>query len=204
MKMQTPGGFNREPPHYHSLDAALDAALTILSIGAADRRSPFHTMTVATVREDGSPSARTVVLRSFDRAKRTLSFHCDARTRKFAELKRSPRFAAHFYDAGAKLQLRLDCEAALHSNDTVSEQAWAVSQPMSRECYRQAAAPGSALDDPAEASASAKEAVEAFKNFAVISGRILALEWLYLASAGHRRALFTWRDGELRQSWLAP
>ncbi len=200
----TAGTQRGEPPHYFSLDAALDAAWTCLTLGASNRRSPFHTISIATVRSEGYPTIRTVVLRSFDRTLRTLSFHTDMRSRKFAEFKAAPHFAAHFYDPRAKIQIRLDCRATLNAGDGVSRHAWTRAQPMSRECYGQPVPPGSPIGTPEEVGENWLGDDGAYANFAVVTGAILALEWLYLAAGGHRRALFDWRSGSLQQTWIAP
>jgi hypothetical protein len=42
-------------------------------------------------------------------------------------------------------------------------------------------------------------------NFVAVEVVVSELEWLYLAHAGHRRALYTYQDGRLaQQTWLAP
>ncbi|NBR79124.1 MAG: pyridoxamine 5'-phosphate oxidase, partial [Alphaproteobacteria bacterium] len=59
----------------------------MLERGAADRRSAFHTPTVATIGLDGRPRLRTIVLRACDTANRSLRFHTDARSDKINELR---------------------------------------------------------------------------------------------------------------------
>lgn len=162
-----------DPSYYTDIVAALENAWTCLQTGATNRRSAFHTMTVATLQEDGWPALRTVVLRRFERPLRQVTFHTDIRSRKYAELLRRPHFAAHFYDPGFKVQLRLQCLAALHHDDEVSRVAWAEARPMSRECYGQAISPGLPLETPAGAESDWMEDSQAYPNFAVISGEIV-------------------------------
>ena len=45
---------------------------------------------------------------------------------------------------------------------------------------------------------------EARTSFGVMHARVLALDWLSLDPAGHRRALFDYRDGPGAARWLAP
>ncbi len=191
------------PEHYVNLDAVVPAAWTFLAIGSANRRSGFHTANVATVRADGYPTSRTVVLRGFEKATRTLLFHTDARSRKFAEFFINPKIGMHFYDAQQKIQMRLDCIARVSTGDDLARARWVASREMSRVCYAQGVAPGSAITSPVEIT-SVPDA-EAFQHFAVVSAQIVRLDWLYLAAQGHRRASFAWtHDGTMTQTWLAP
>ncbi len=196
--------FRPMPAHYDDLDAVLAMAWECLARGAADRRSGFHTANVATIRADGWPTVRTVVLRRFNRDRRILAFHTDVRTRKFDEIARDPRLTLHFYDPQQKIQMRLDCMAELHAADEITREAWQRSRPMSRACYAQMSHPGASLENGGDAALSALDEAAAYANFAVVFARIEALDWLYLAAAGHRRAAFDWRGPEMTQTWLAP
>lgn len=189
------------PGFADDLNETLAEAFRLLARGVADRRSPFHTPTLATLASDGAPSLRTLVLRGFDAPTRTLRLHTDARSTKFAELQRDPRAALHGYDAGAHIQLRLTGEATLHSGDAEAEAAWARATPNSRLVYAQEAAPGTPVADPALPPFTGDARV----HFATIALRFHSLEWLWLAASGHRRARFTW-DGEVRTGaeWRAP
>ncbi len=82
-----------------TLEGALHAAFGRLAEGARDGRSPFRTPALATLGRDGAPQLRTVVLRGFDPAARSLSIHTDRRSAKVAELAADPRAALHVYDA---------------------------------------------------------------------------------------------------------
>ena len=43
-----------------------------------------------------------------------------------------------------------------------------------------------------------------FNNFCVIDSKINEMEWLYLASQGHRRALIKMDDNKYSTEWLTP
>lgn len=189
------------PSHYDDLEATHDEAWGLLVRGAADRRAAFHTPTVATIGLDGRPRLRTVVLRGVDARARALRFHTDARSAKVAELARDDRIAVHFYDPGHKVQIRIEGQARLMPHDV---EAWARSQAMSRICYAQIAAPGTPTDDPVAAATVADDTF-GIGNFVAVAVAATALEWLYLAHAGHRRALFKYEASQLvRRTWLAP
>jgi hypothetical protein len=193
------------PPWYDDLAGSLAEAWALLVRGAADRRHPFHTPQVATIGEDGAPSLRTVVLRGVEPARRTLRFHTDARSRKARELAADPRIALHAYHPGAKIQLRVSGVATLHRDDAVAAAAWAATRPFSRACYRVAAAPGTEAGDPYAALAETVEGEEAGREaFIAVTVSVERIEFLFLAAAGHRRALFDWSAGALAARWLVP
>lgn len=187
------------PAFADDLLASRAHALALLARGVADRRSPFHTPTLATVGEDGGPRARTVVLRGFDAATRCLRLHTDARSAKFTEASRDPRAELHLYDAGAQLQLRLRGALSAHRGDTLADAAWAASRPFSRMIYAADPAPGTPVAAPPAAPAD-PEAGRG--DFALLLLRFDRLEWLWLCAGGHRRALFTWNPEAM--TWLAP
>lgn len=185
-----------------ALEEVLAEAFRRLSRGVADRRSAFHTPTLATVSPDGAPEARTLVLRGVEPAARLVRLHTDARSGKVAALEREPRCELHLYDAGAKLQLRLAGCATLHATDATAEAAWAASRDFSRMCYAVEPAPGMPVPAP---PAAPRDAERGRANFRVILLRFDRLDWLELAAEGHRRARFAWpADGPPESTWLVP
>ncbi|GJD48477.1 Pyridoxine/pyridoxamine 5'-phosphate oxidase [Methylobacterium crusticola] len=194
------------PPFYDDLPGCLAEAWLRLGEGVAQRRGAFHTPALATTGRDGAPRLRTVVLRGADAAARSLRFHCDARSDKAREIARDPRVALHAYDAGAKIQLRVEGAATLHGDDAVAEAAWAASLPMSRVGYATAPAPGTPIPagDAYALPGDAAQAQGGRAHFRAVVVAVARLEFLYLARAGHRRALFTWEAGAAGATWLAP
>ena len=191
---------------YDDLEATLQEAWRLLRHGASDRRSLFHTPALATQRDDGFPNIRTVVLRSVDEAQHRLRFHTDARSAKFREISVDPRVAVHFYDAPKKIQLRINGRATLHRDDELADMAWRATRLFSRACYRVAAMPGAAVENPHALSSNddTDDPEAGRENFAAISVSIECLEWLNLAASGHRRARFSWIDGAVEGTWLVP
>lgn len=190
------------------LDATLAEAWRRLARGAADRRSGFHTVQLASIGADGGPRARTVVLRAVAPAQRLIRVHTDARSAKAAELAADARVEICAYDAAAKIQIRLRGLATPRRDDAVAAAAWAGSGQGSRMCYRAAVAPGAALERPeaADPQRRAREPLSDLgrENFLAVTVAVARLEWLYLAASGHRRALYAWGDGALSARWLAP
>jgi hypothetical protein len=185
-----------------ALADALAEAFRLLARAVADRRSPLHTPTLGTVSADGAPNLRTVVLRAFDPDRRSLRIHTDRRSPKAAEIAARPRVMLHGYDAGARVQLRLDCRASLHLDDPIADAAWAASREMSRLCYAAPHPPGTPIEAPLPAPA---DPVAGRGNFAAVMLVFDSLDWLHLAHTGHRRARFAWdAAGRLSATWLAP
>ncbi len=197
-----------EPPFYDDLEATRTEALRLLASGVEDRRSPFHTPTIATIgRHALQPRLRTVVLRAFDAVRPSLRFHTDRRSPKADEIQANPQVALHVYDPARKVQVRIEGWARLHADDAVADAAWASSRLMSRQCYGAEPGPGSAiaaggaftLPEPTEeATAIGRE------QFCAVTVEIGSLEWLYLAVRGHRRAHFDWTSDGWSGRWLAP
>lgn len=195
------------PGFYDDLDATLGEAWTRLEQGADDRESLFHTPNVAIIGGDGTPGIRTLVLRAADRHPRQLRFHTDLRSSKVLDLRANPRIGLHAYDPESKIQLRLSCWAETDATGDMAEKAWRNSPMMSRANYRAPAGPGTPIASPYEAAVGDPDHPdEGRENFCVVLCTVLELEFLYLASAGHRRARFSWDDaGDLvTATWLAP
>ncbi|TVQ56273.1 MAG: pyridoxamine 5'-phosphate oxidase [Rhodobacteraceae bacterium] len=193
---------------YDDLDGTLAELWAQLARGAADRRSGFHTVQVATAARDGGARVRTVVLRGVDRAGGTIRFHTDARSEKCADIVAEPRIEVCAYDGRAKIQVRLRGRATVEAGDAAAS-AWAATRPPSRVCYRTPFAPGSRLDSPgaADPGPGARDPVDAEAgraNFRAVLVRVESIDWLYLAARGHRRARFACDGRGWSGVWLAP
>lgn len=193
------------PAFYDDRDASFAELWRLLVEGAALGRSGFHLPSLATLGADGAPRMRTVVLRAADPETGTLRFHCDRRSDKAAEIAANPACALMAYDAAAKIQIRVEGRAALHTGDAVAEAAWAGSRTMSRVCYGSQPAPGTAL--PAGNAYSLPDEADAAigrPHFAAVLVRAERLDFLYLDRRGHRRAAWHRREAGWHGAWLAP
>lgn len=185
----------------HSLDDTLAEAFRLLARGVADRRHAFHTPALASLAPDGAPEARTVVLRGFDAPGRCCRLHTDARSGKIAGIARDGRAGLLFYDAGAKIQIRLAGRVTMHADDAVADAAWQATRDFSRLIYAIQPAPGTPVPAPPPAPV---EDTGARVNFRVLRLGFDTLEWLWLAADGHRRARFHWTGAAPSATWLVP
>jgi pyridoxamine 5'-phosphate oxidase len=196
-------------PFYNDLALSLERAWQLLEQGADTRGAGFHTLCVASVDAQGLPRVRTLTLREADRNARTLRFHIDQRSPKFAQISNQPAIAVSHYSAADKVELRMHGNARFHLGDELAERAWLGMRDISRFCYRSAKAPGEVIEStdeyPVPTSHSVnKHDVIARHNFGVMMFHIESLEWIYLDSRGNRRAAFSWSDGQLSANWIAP
>ena len=194
---------------YPAPDICVSAAPTALRFeaeaaldeGVRRRKSPWRCLSVATVGHDGHPELRNLVLRGFDPVHRTLRFHTDVRSTKWAQLAQYPRVSILGYDAEPQLQIRLRGIATCHHNDATAQAAWDKSQMMSRACYAAAHAPGTPVDAPPMAPAYCETGAN---HFGALVATYSEMEVLKLSSDGHLRARFRWLGDACHESWLAP
>jgi pyridoxamine 5'-phosphate oxidase len=191
-------------PDVTDLEAVLASCWTSMTRGAADRRHGFHHPVVANVSAEGKPRSRVVILRSADTLTKTLRFHTDVRTEKSAELVERPAVSVTLYDAASRVQIKIDGCAVLHNGDALAKAAWTVSQPMSRIGYGTLPAPGSSIAAGSDfALPVTDEAIAAgAAHFCAVVIHVEKLEWLFLRSGGHRRAVFDIVAG--KGQWLVP
>ncbi|MCY7375419.1 MAG: pyridoxamine 5'-phosphate oxidase family protein [Pyrinomonadaceae bacterium] len=185
-----------------------------LTRGTADRKSPLHTPTIATIGADGSPNARVIVFRKFKPEQRVLIFHTDLRSPKIEELRGNARISWLFYHPNEKLQFRIAGEATIHSDagDELKLKQWQATWNFGRRCYM-GAAPSLISENVTsglpteivEREPTTEESEVGFPNFAVISTKINSIDCLELHNQGHHRSLFSWdENGELQTNWLTP
>ncbi len=194
-----------------TLDDVLSRSWRMLVEGAKRTRHPFHTPVLSTSGHRGS-DLRTVVLRSVDPDARELICHTDLRSAKCAQIGRDPRVSWLFYDARAKVQLRIGGIAEVHSGDPLALERWRASPVRSRRCYGVVPGPGtpvgradSGLSEPyTERAPTLEESDPWAEHFAVLRTRVDTMEWLYLQARGHLRARFEWSDDKLASTWLIP
>jgi pyridoxamine 5'-phosphate oxidase len=152
--------------------------------------------TVATLGEHG-PEARTMVLRECDAEAATLCFYTDARSPKVAQWAADPRTEIVCWSPTLNWQVRLRTQVEVETEGLGVSARWArVRFSPAAQDYLSHAAPGAPLGARPVPHVDAV----AHHHFAVAVARVLAVDWLALHPAGHRRARFS--GGE--RCWLAP
>lgn len=203
-----------EEPFLNDMAASLEESWRLLLEGSTDRKSPLHTPAVATVRDDGLPRQRIMVLRDAVRETRTLRFHTDYRASKVADVGHDGQVSILGYHRDAKVQLRLSGLARIENTGDTSDVAWNKTDLYGKRCYLADPAPGSIVEAPIsglDPSIEGRrpedfEVIPARHNFAILLVEIRQIEWLYLAHTGHRRASFIWdgTDDRWNGQWLVP
>ena len=184
----------------------------LLIIGAKERNHSFHTPVFSCNNDDNSSNSRIVVLRKFDEKKRTLRFNTDYRSPKIKQLLRDNKSNFVFYDSKIKIQLRIKTLTTIHYNNKISLEVWNSTRLFSRKCYLTQKPPGTKTDiaedgisghlrgtDPTKI-----ESELGYKNFTVIENIIQKIDWLYLASSGHRRLNISFNENKPIFEWLIP
>ena len=189
----------------------LGSILNMINRGVREGRDDFHTMVFSNL-QDNKVESRCVILRDFNEETKTLFFNTDVRSPKVEAIKRNPETSCLFYHFKDKTQLRISTYSTVHVNDNVHDDSWRKTAISSRKCYLTKHRPSTlieTMDDGIPEHLRAKiptlEESESGKiNFAVISNKIISIDWLYLSSKGHQRARYDFSGNEVKKSWLAP
>lgn len=191
-----------------ALNDTYDRLWSCLESGVSTKRSPFTMLQAATLGLDGAPQVRTVVLRQVRRAHRLLSFHTDARSRKVAELARDPRIALVGVDLDGLVQIRVEGIASICTDEAERRAVWQSSRPHTLLLYRAPLPPGTPVASPGDAlpstDASATAADDGYTNFCLLHVMATRIDFLDLAPAGHRRAVFELHANGYDGRWVAP
>ena len=190
------------PGSYSHIDETLDSAKLILSEAVSNTQTLFHTPVVSTMNENKIVS-RVMVLREFNFDKKILRFHTDNRAAKIDNLTKNPSSTVIGYDADLKIQIKMQGHAKVHIDDEVAKIAWNESTPRSKKCYSVKGGSSKKIENPGDYDITDFEVEDGYQNFAVIIFNFLSLEFLYLKSSGHRRALHDWYD-DYSSTWLVP
>ena len=182
-----------------------DLVASELVAAAASGRHPLHLPTLTTMSPDGSPEARTVVLRLFDPSHREAWFHTDVRSGKVTDMLREPRVALHWYDPSSRLQIRIAARAHVHHGDQRARAAWSSSAAMSRACYATGDAPGTPLEQfPLTPPHPTNGDDAGFEVFAAVCCHFDSVDLLALHAAGHQRVLLDLTSSPPSWQILAP
>ena len=190
------------PDTYDDIQDTLESASLILADAVSNAKTLFHTPVVS-LSNGRDISSRVMVLREFDLDKRILRFHTDSRAAKIQIINESNFASIVGYDPDLKVQIKMSGNLDIHFNDKVTEDAWNESTPRSKKCYSVKGGSSIEIKNPAEYDIKDFEVEDGYENFAVLIFNFISLEFLYLKSSGHRRALHNWED-KYTATWLVP
>ena len=202
---------NNKPNYYNNLDKVYLKIWELLEAGLLNRNAQFHIPVFITGNKKDF-DARIVVLRGVDKIKKSLWFHSDIRSNKIKTLKSNSEASLLFYDKSEKIQLRIHGNVKINYKNDLTKKSWKKTAHMSRQCYLGEISPGTEAleptsgltDDIDNSKYTIEESEVGYKNFCIIEGKIKSIEWLYLASKGHRRAIFILNKDNIDKKWLIP
>ena len=190
------------PDNYDQISETLRTAELILDDAVENAKTLFHTLVLSSHDEDKIVS-RVVVLREFNLKERYLRFHTDARAPKIKHFKKNSNASLLGYDPSLKIQLKLQGNVDVHFNDDVTKSSWNESTTRSKKCYSVEGGSSLKIENPSEYDLKDGNIEDGYLNFAVLKFKYTSLEFLYLKSSGHRRAIHSWNEG-LVSNWLVP
>ena len=190
------------PDSYDQISETLRTAELILDDAVENAKTLFHTLVLSSHDEDKIVS-RVVVLREFNPKERYLRFHTDARAPKIKHFKKNSNASLLGYDPALKIQLKLQGSVDVHFNDDVTKLSWNESTTRSKKCYSVEGGSSLKIENPSEYDLKDGNIEDGYLNFAVLKFKYTSLEFLYLKSSGHRRAIHSWNEG-LVSNWLVP
>ena len=177
-----------------------------------DRKHTFHTPVFCNLDDQNEVDSRVVVLREFDSPNMVLNFHTDFRSPKVSSLKKNNNSLFVFYDQKLKIQLRIKTISSINNQNSITEKMWEETQLISRKCYLTEKPPSSVTNFPEDGineslkgkEPTLEESEKGYTNFTVIQNQIQQIEWLYLASSGHRRLKIILKDRIPSFHWIIP
>ena len=190
------------PIEYSKIEDTLISAEKILIRAVDDAKSLFHTPIVSSIKNNQITS-RVMVLREFDLKDRKMRFHTDFRSSKIHHYEEDSSATVIGYDPEIKIQIKLQGNMSIHYDDETTKLAWDNSTSRSKKCYSVKGGSSKEISNPEEYDIKDFEVEEGYKNFAVLVFHFNSLEFLYLKSSGHRRAIHKWND-EYDSKWLVP
>lgn len=177
------------------IEAAVDQEL---AAAVHHKSHPWRVGVLATTDGD-TGDARSVVLREWDAAQRSLLIYTDARSPKVEQLAAHPLGTLVLWSERLGWQLRLRVKLELQTAGLAVSSRWArLKMTPAAHDYLSPLPPGTTLG---HAHPHGPPPVrESRSHFAVMLARVQAIDWLELHAEGHRRARF---DGHGAR-WLTP
>ena len=181
---------------FQKLDDFLDFGWAQISRGRADKKSPARYPTFVTSSGDGSPNARTLVMRRSDRKNNQMEFHTDTSSSKMLALKENPRAGIHIWLPKVQLQIQMDVVVEVKVGD-ITIPKWKNVPTNSKFAYGTIPSPGTVINSPLAYDYAPNQ-----KRFAVLICHIQLIQ-LLLLGAKHIRAKYK-NTTNWQGEWLSP
>jgi pyridoxamine 5'-phosphate oxidase len=176
--------------------AEVEAAVWQELVRASQDKHHAWRLPVLATADAGVPDARTVVLREVQPEQQELLIYTDARSPKVRQLQAQPTGVLVMWSAALSWQLRLRVNLALETSGLRLSSRWArLGMSAAANDYLAPLPPGTAIGQPLVPARDSRN------HFALITARVVALDWLELSPSGHRRALFGDQEGA---RWVTP
>ena len=166
-----------------------------------DRHHEWRNPVLSTVGLDGTPQARTVVLRQATRSALTLTMFTDRRSPKVAELLRQPAAVLVFWNKRLNWQCRVSVMVTVVTEGAAVHAAWQrIANSAAAKDYVAPIAPGSPKRGREASPQDSPAGTPAAQHyFALLVGQPTSIDWLQLGKPMHRRIIFcrdTWQELE--------
>ena len=168
------------------LNLILEDCKKQLSAALIHKKHPFRYLSLATLKKEGGPKLRTVVLREFNPKKFEFAIYSDMRSSKIQELKLFPEAQFLFYDSSRLIQLIIDLDL---KNFSTEPNIYNLLPESSKKDYSSVLIPGSEIKSPDEVKYYLK------KNYFVkIIFKAKKIEYLKLKRPNHIRSVYSIKD----------
>ncbi len=165
-----------------------------LQQAALQRDHQWRTIVLATI-EGEEAQARSILLREVHATARELVFFTDARSSKVAQMQQRPIGTLLCWSSRIGWQLRLRVQLQVQTSGLKVSSRWArLKLTSAAQDYLSPLPPGSPMADRYEPERATRN------HFAVVTAKVMAIDWLELHADGHRRAHF----GAGPAQWLQP
>jgi hypothetical protein len=157
---------------------------TELQRAASERGRPWRTPVLATAGGEAGCDARTIVLREVDVQAQEIVFFTDARSPKVGQIGSHAQAVAVAWSPELGWQLRMAVRLEIETSGLAVSSRWArLKMTPAAQDYLSPLPPGAPLAHPAPERGSRE-------HFAVVTAKVERIDWLDLATEGHRRAIF--------------
>ncbi len=163
--------------------------------GVNEINHPYRFYYLGTIGLDNTPQIRTMILRGFDEAKRSIWFLTDIRSPKISEIRQNSTVSLLWYDNPSRVQVRATATATIHYQDKIAKDRWILSTATSRSIFAAEVAPSTPIEGIPKLTPEINADDDlAYSRFAVVDCVFSTLDVLILSIHGNQRAIIDQLD----------